>query len=227
MILLIALVGVMFLALVFGPQYWVRRTLQAHSGDRADLPGTGAELARHLLDLGGLPDVKVERVDHGGDHYDPAARAVRLGPAAHDERSVTGIAVAVHECGHAFQHADGDPLLAWRIKVLPGVRAIEIAAAVVLGLAPVTLALAHAPAIVALQVGLAILLMGSRVLMHLLTLPVELDASFGRALPILERGRFLSGPDLPAARAVLRAAAFTYIASALVTLLNLVRWFRV
>jgi Zn-dependent membrane protease YugP len=64
------------------------------------------------------------------------------------------------------------------------------------------------------------------VIVHLLTLPVELDASFGRALPILERGGYLAGPDLAAARSVLRAAAMTYVASALATLLNLVRWFR-
>lgn len=105
-------------------------------------------------------------------------------------------------------------------------RAVEIVATAILALAPLTFAVVHAPGVVTLQVGLAVLLMGSRVLMHLLTLPVELDASFGRALPILERGRFLDGPDLGAARSVLRAAAFTYVASALATLLNVARWFR-
>ena len=225
--ILVALGAVILAALVFGPQYWVRSTLKAHSGDRSDLPGTGAELARHILDLGRLPDVKVERVEQGRDHYDPADRVVRLGPEAHDERSVTGIAVAVHEVGHALQHADGDRLLAWRIAAAPVIRAIEIGATVVLALAPLTLILVKAPALAILQIGLAVLLMGSRVLMHLLTLPVEFDASFGRALPIIERGGFLTGPDLPAARSVLRAAAFTYVASALMTLLNVARWIRI
>ncbi|WP_375462151.1 zinc metallopeptidase [uncultured Enterovirga sp.] len=226
MVVLVALAVVALAVLILGPQMWVHRTLAAHAGDRTDLPGTGAELARHLLDLGGLTDVPVERVAKGADHYDPQARRVCLGPEAHDTRSVTGIAVAAHEAGHAFQHADGDRLLAWRIALAPVVRGIEIVAAVVLSLAPLTFALVKSPVAVGLQIGLAVLLMTSRVVVHLLTLPVELDASFGRALPILERGGYLAGPDLTAARSVLRAAAMTYVASALATLLNVVRWFR-
>jgi Zn-dependent membrane protease YugP len=134
--------------------------------------------------------------------------------------------VAAHEVSHALQHADGDRWLAWRIQVAPALRAVEIAAIVVLTLAPLTAALVRAPGLVVLQLAFAVLLMSSRVVMHLLTLPVELDASFGRALPILERGRFLPADDLEAARSVLRAAAFTYVASALMTMLNLARWFR-
>lgn len=224
---LLALAGlVALLLLILGPQYWVHRTLEAHAGDRSDLPGTGAELARHLLDLGGLADVPVERVDQGCDHYDPQGRRVCLGPEAHDTRSVTGIAVAAHEAGHAFQHADGDRLLAWRIALAPVLRGVEITAAIVLSLAPLTFVLVKAPVVVGLQVAVAILLMSARVLVQLVALPVEFDASFGRALPILERGGYLAGRDLTAARSVLRAAALTYVASALATLLNVVRWFR-
>ncbi len=62
--------------------------------------------------------------------------------------------------------------------------------------------------------------------MHVLTLPVEFDASFGKALPVLEHGRYLQERDIPAARSVLRAAAYTYVAAALVTLLNIFRWLR-
>lgn len=224
--LLAALAGLLLVALIFGPQWWVHRTLRAHAGERADLPGTGGELARHLLDTAGLGDVKVEALPNDGDHYDPIARAVRLGPHTHDGRSVTAVAIAVHEVGHALQHADGDRLLAWRIRLAPIVRGFEIAAMVVLGAAPLTLIFVKAPAFLMLQLALGIGLLAARVGMHLLTLPVELDASFGRALPIIARGGFLSAQDLPAARSVLRAAAFTYVASALVTLLNVARWFR-
>ena len=63
--------------------------------------------------------------------------------------------------------------------------------------------------------------------MHAVTLPVEFDASFGKALPVLTRGRYLSAGDLPAARSVLKAAAFTYVAAALATLLDVARWVRV
>jgi Zn-dependent membrane protease YugP len=72
-----------------------------------------------------------------------------------------------------------------------------------------------------------ILLFASEIVIHLITLPVELDASFSKALPALTRGRYLSASDLPAARSVLTAAAWTYVAAALATLLNVARWFRV
>jgi Zn-dependent membrane protease YugP len=78
-----------------------------------------------------------------------------------------------------------------------------------------------------LQVAAGLLLLAIRVVVHLVTLPVELDASFGKALPVIVRGGYLAAPDLPAARNVLRAAAWTYVASALVTLVDVARWFRV
>ena len=93
-------------------------------------------------------------------------------------------------------------------------------------LAPVVFVLVKAPILLALQVGIGLLLLAIRILVHLVTLPVELDASFGKALPVLEQGRYLSGADLPAARSVLRAAAWTYVAAALATLLDVARWFR-
>jgi hypothetical protein len=67
---------------------------------------------------------------------------------------------------------------------------------------------------------------GSATLIHLITLPVEWDASFKRALPLLEAGRYIPESDLPAARRILRAAALTYVAGALASLLNLWRWLR-
>ena len=70
------------------------------------------------------------------------------------------------------------------------------------------------------------MLLGIRVVVHLVTLPVEFDASFGKALPVLLRGRYLAAGDLPAAQGVLKAAAYTYVAAALATLLDVMRWFR-
>jgi Zn-dependent membrane protease YugP len=223
--LLIAAGVLLLLAIVFGPQLWVRSVLRRHAADRPDLPGTGGELARHLLDLGGLKDVPVE-IAPAGDHYDPVDRVVRLAQANHDGRSITAVAVAAHETAHALQHADGNPLIANRVRLAAIVRQIEIAAAVVLAAAPVVAALARSPALLAVQAAVVVILLVSRVLMHLATLPLELDASFGRALPILDKGRFLAPDDLPGARKVLRAAALTYVASALVTLLDVTRLFR-
>jgi len=83
------------------------------------------------------------------------------------------------------------------------------------------------PGLFLLQLVVGILLLTVRIIVHLVTLPVEFDASFGKALPVLTRGGYLSSSDMPAARDVLRAAAWTYVASALATLLDVARWFRV
>src|SRR5262245_50329121 len=106
--ILIAIGAILVLALVFGPSWWVKHILKKHGVDRPDLPGTGGELARHLLDELKLTDVKVEVTDRG-DHYDPVDRTVRLLPQHHDGRSVSAIAVAAHEVSHAVQHAREEP----------------------------------------------------------------------------------------------------------------------
>jgi hypothetical protein len=192
-----------------------------HAADRPDLPGTGGELARHLLDLAGLDSVPVEIAP--ADHYDPIDRVVRLSPDHHDGRSITAVAVAAHEVAHALQHAGGDRLLTLRVKLVPIVQGFELAAAIVMASAPILLAIVKSPVLLVLQLAIGVALLGGRLALHLLTLPVELDASFRRALPILETGRYLDAPDLPGARTVLRAAAFTYVASALISLVNVAR----
>ncbi len=226
MALLAAFLVLALLALIFGPQWWVRSAMRRHAAERPDFPGTGGELARHLLDLAGLRHVRVELASQG-DHYDPIDKVVRLRPENHDGRSVTAVAVAAHEVAHALQDADGNRLLASRVKLARAAQIVEVAAALILATAPLVMLLVKSPALLALQIAVVVALMASRLLVHLLTLPVELDASFRRALPILERGGYLGSSDLPAARTVLRAAAFTYVASALVTLLDVTRLLRV
>src|SRR5437763_5120325 len=94
--IILTIASLILLTIVFGPQWWVRHVLSQHSVDRPDLPGTGGELARHLLDEAGLRGVKVE-LTGDGDHYDPEEQAVRLTPQHHDGRSVAAVAVAAHE----------------------------------------------------------------------------------------------------------------------------------
>ena len=210
--ILLALAGLILLAIVFGPQVWVRRVLAQHGLDRPDLPGTGGELARHLLDEAGLQQVQVERTDLG-DHYDPEARVVRLLPQHHDGRSVAAAAVAAHEVSHAVQHARGEPAFA------PPLRAGQEAD---LGRARGERSPAAGAGRVHRRQGAdragaagrsaACCCSLIRIVVHVATLPVEFDASFGKALPVLEQGRYLSAADLPAARNVLRAAAWTYVA---------------
>ena len=223
-ILILALA--ILLAVILGPQWWVRHVLESHGVERPDLPGTGGELARHLLDLAGLHGVKVE-LTGDGDHYDPEERAVRLLPQHHDGRSVAAVAVAAHEVSHAVQHANGERAFALRFELVRKVVWIDRIASGLLLLAPVIFIFVRAPVLFTVQLIAGFMLLMARVAVHVVTLPVELDASFGKALPVLKRGRYLTAADMPAARNVLRAAAFTYVASALMTLLNVARWFRI
>lgn len=225
MVILVVLAGVLLLALIFGPQLWIRHVLSRAQADRPDLPGTGAELARHLLDDAGLRSVGVEETPDG-DHYDPAARVVRLTPPHYAGRSIAAVAVATHEVAHAVQHAQGEPGFIRRQALVTAIAPILRLAQLVMVTIPVLAILVHSPALIALQLGAIIALLSLRVLIHAVTLPVELDASFGKALPVLQAGGYLAPADMPQARQVLKAAAFTYVAAALVTLLDVLRWFR-
>ena len=110
-----------------------------------------------------------------------------------------------------------------RVRIAAVAQSFALAAAVVITTAPVVLAVIHSPT---LQVGIGVALLGVRVAFHLLTLPVEFNAGFRRALPILETGRFLDADDIPGARTVLRAAALASVASSLVALVNIARFRR-
>ncbi len=224
--ILFVLLALAVIALIFGPQYWVRAVMRRHAQERPDFPGTGGELARHLLDMYGLRAVKVE-LTADGDHYDPMDKAVRLTPANHDGRSVTAVAVAAHEVGHAWQDAQGHRLLTWRTRFAGTMRRLEVAAAIVFASAPIVALILKSPLIAIVQVLLAVLLLSGRLVFHILTLPVEFDASFGKALPALVEGRYLAERDVSAARQVLKAAALTYVAAALVTLLDFGRIIRI
>jgi hypothetical protein len=221
---------VILLALVFAlavlPQLWVKKVIVRHSGERADFPGTGGEFARHILDEMKLGNVKVEETDLG-DHYDPDAKAVRLSPHHLNGRSLSAVVIAAHEAGHAMQDATGYPPLQARTRLAKQAVRVERAGAVVMLAAPIVMALAKAPYLLVIEVFAGVMLLALSILMHAVTLPVEFDASFRRALPILKAGRYLDDKDMPAAREILRAAAFTYVAAAAMSLLNVARWIRV
>ncbi|MFN3547729.1 MAG: zinc metallopeptidase [Mesorhizobium sp.] len=223
MIAIIVLVAV--LAIVTLPQLLVRTTISRYAADRPDLPGTGGELARHLLDRFGLSHVKVEVTDRG-DHYDPDAGAVRLLPQHHGGRSLSAVAIAAHEVSHAIQHGNGERKLALRQRLAKIAVFTDRIAGIFFLAAPVLTVIIRSPAALAGTIGLGIALLSVRVVVNLVTLPVETDASFAKALPILKDGGYLSEGDLPAARNVLRAAAFSYVAGALISLINLARWIR-
>lgn len=214
------------LALATLPQMWVRSVLKRHSAERSDMPGTGAEVARRILDSQGLRHVKVE-VTKAGDHYDPEDKAVRLSPPHFSRRSLAAVAVAAHEAGHAMQ--DGTNYGPLKKRTIAAKQAINVQrlGSIVMLAGPVLMLMTRNPMVMLADMAVGVLILGSNVVMHALTLPVEYDASFRRALPVLKQGNYLRAEHLPQAKQVLRAAAFTYFASAAMTLLDVARWLRV
>ena len=224
--LILALLGLLaFVALIFGPQFWINWTMKTHGAERTDFPGTGGELARHLLNEAGLAGVKIETTAAMGDHYSPDEKTVRLSEANFNGKSVTAIAVAAHEVAHAIQDRDGYGPLALRQRLAKKVVIVERIGSMVLMATPLVFALIRSPAILLLEIAAALGIMSTSILIHALTLPTEFDASFKKALTVLEG--YLPPEDLQGARKVLRAAAFTYVAGALISLINVGRWLRI
>ncbi len=217
------LLVVLLLALLIGPQLWTKWVFKRYRGHREDYAGTGGELARHLLDRLQMAHVTVETTERG-DHYDPSAKAVRLLPDHYHGQSLTAVTVAAHEVGHAIQDHTGYTPLRERTTLIRWAQGAEkIGAFIMMGI-PLVAGLTRSPAggVLVLLAGLAVMSVGA--LVHLVTLPVEWDASFRRALPILEQGGYLSPRDIEGARSILKAAALTYVAASLGGLLNIWRW---
>ena len=220
------IVTLIVLLLVFGPGLWVQRVLSRYSRPADRYPGTGGELARHLLDGLGLGHVKAEITD-SGDHYDPEAKSVRLTPDKFSGRSLTAITVAAHEVGHAHQDATGYAPLRWRTRLVRLAAPGQRLGAGLLMFAPLMAILTRAPITGLLMFLGGFLVMGLTTVIHAVTLPMELDASFGRALPLLQDGDYLRPGDEPHARRLLKAAALTYVAASLMSLLNVARWWAI
>jgi len=220
------LVIVSLMLLIYGPQLWVQWVLNRYSQrSEENFPGTGGELARHLLDRYDLQEVRVEVTD-SGDHYDPMERAVRLTRDKHDGKTLTAITVAAHECGHAYQHAASEPMFMLRTRLARISLIAQRLGSFLLFVAPFVVLVTRLPLAALFNIVGAFLIMGFAVVMHLLTLPVEIDASFKKALPLLASG-YLEKRQMPAARSILRAAAWTYVAASLASLLNFWRWLAV
>jgi len=183
------------LALVFGPSVWVQRVLKKYSQPEDRYAGTGASLARHLLDKHGLQSVAVEPTE-SGDHYDPIEKVVRLTPDKHDGCSLTAITVAAHEVGHAIQDHTHYPPLKWRTRLVRAMSGIEKIGAGLLVISPFMGMLTRVPALGLLTILAGMLTLGTSAVVHFITLPTEFDASFNRALPMLDEiGRSPSRPQ--------------------------------
>jgi Zn-dependent membrane protease YugP len=214
---------VFVVALIFGPGWWVRNVMSRYSKPEDRYDGTGGELARYLLDGLDLQNVKVEETPDG-DHYDPQEKVIRLTPGNLNGRSLTAVTVAAHEVGHALQDASGYAPLKIRSQLIMLTRPVQRLGAGILMAAPFVGMLTRAPMVSLLMILGGFMSLGATTLVHLVTLPTELDASFKRALPMLEKGSILKPVDLPHARRLLTAAALTYLSASLASLLNIARW---
>ena len=221
------LILVLFLLLlIYGPSLWVRYVIHKHSNPIENMPGTGAELARHLIERFELKGVTVKQCGPGEDHYSPDENVVALSPLVHDGRSVSAVAIATHEVSHAIQYHRQESVSRLRKKYTKvAIHAQRIGIAI-LSLAPFLGVATRAPAVTVFLIAAGLVAMLGSVALYAMILPEEYDASFGKALPILEEG-YLPVDLMPAARGVLKAAALTYVAGALANTLSIWRWLSV
>ena len=195
-------------------QYKVSSTTNRYFNVRSDRNLTGEEVARRILDSNGLYNVRVEMVrGRLSDHYDPRSNVVRLSEDVYSRTSITSISVAAHECGHAIQHAHGYAPLNIRSSLVPVVNFAS-------NISWLLIALGFIMRGPFLEIG--ILLFSASVLFQIITLPVEFNAS-SRALVQLGNLGIVEGKELSQSRKVLTAAALTYVAAALTSVLQLLR----
>ena len=206
------------LGLAIWAQMKVKSTYARYSKVQNRTGISGAQVAKSILRHSGLSDVEVGPVaGELTDHYDPAAEKVSLSEGNYGARSIASLAVSAHECGHALQHADGYQPMVWRAKLVP---AANFGSMMAFPLFFIGLLFGHGSLAILMDIGIG--LFAAALLFHLVTLPVEFNAS-RRALAILENSNFLAADEMQGARAVLKAAAWTYVASATMALVQLVR----
>ena len=196
----------------------VNSTYQKYSRTRSYSGLTGAEAARRILNSAGIYDVTVEHVRGNlTDHYDPRARVLRLSDSVYGSSSVAAIGVAAHECGHAIQDEESYAPLRIRSALVP-VANFGTKAAIPI----IILGLFFGSSYTLIQIGLLCFALGT--LFQIVTLPVEFNAS-ARAVRILGDRHMLMEEELQQTRKVLSAAALTYVAAALASVLSLLRLF--
>jgi Zn-dependent membrane protease YugP len=214
---------IIVIAILFGPSYWINYVYKKYNNDIEDCPGTGGELAVHLLERANIDNVEVVRAKDV-DYYDLNKRQVVLSESVYDGKSVTAIAVSAHEVGHAMQHFQGYSALMISARWSGIVDWLQrVIMQTMLVLSSVASIFLHAPIYkVVFIAGVVIAI--AKVLLNFATLPAELDASFKKALPMLSEGYLPKQYHQPA-KILLTAAAFTYVAKALADVINIFKWF--
>lgn len=213
------------LVITLWAQFRVKSAFARYSRVGVQAGMTGAEAAAAVARAGNAGGIRIER--HQGflsDHYDPRARTLRLSPEVYDGRSVSSIAVAAHEAGHAIQHAVGYPALGFRSVLVPlaniGNSLWALPFLIGAGLARGQ-DVAHGSATGQTLMGLGILMFAGVVLFQLVTLPVEFDASRRAKAVLAQAGIVRTTEEARGVDKVLDAAAMTYVAAALAGVLQL------
>jgi hypothetical protein len=206
--------------IAFGLSLWAQFRVKGTFNRWAEVPNssgmTGYEAARRMLDANGLHDVPIEPVRGAlTDHYDPIHRVVRLSEPVYYESSISAVSVACHEVGHAIQHKVHYPMLVLRHRMFPVVNFAS-------GIAPFLLLAGLAFSLTNL-IGLGIIFFAAAVAFQLVTLPVEFNASSRARSQMIAEG-FISNEEERGAAKVLNAAALTYVAAALISLLELLKF---
>jgi len=217
-------ITLLLLILIYLPSLWIRWIMKKHGDQLQDLPGTGGELAMHLIKRFELEGYIVEQADNMGDHFSPEDKAVRLSQANYNGKSLTAIAVAAHEVGHAIQHFKGEKIFELRKKYIPMAIMFQKLGVISLALLPFIAVLLKVPSLMILVIVISLVFQFIGALAYLIVLPEEWDASFNKALPILIEGEYIESQQQQAVREVLKAAALTYFAAALASMLNIGRW---
>lgn len=202
-------------------QFHVKNTYNKYSQVGSSLGMTGAEVAQTILQKMGVNDVSVEPVaGELSDHYDPSARVVRLSEGVYGSSSLSAAAIAAHECGHVLQDVQGYKPMNLRAALVPVANiGSQFGPLLVMG----GLSLAAGGMLFGNAVtNIGIVVFAAAVLFHVVTLPVEFDAS-RRALGIINDLGILQGDENIAAKKVLSAAALTYVASTIYAVLQLVQ----
>ena len=194
----------------------VNSTFQKYARERSMSGMTGAQTAEAILRSRGIHDVRVEHIRGNlTDHYDPVRKVVRLSDSVYSSSSVAAIGVAAHECGHVMQHHEGYAPLNIRTALVP---AANIGSKVGIPIVILGLILGSNPVLV----NIGIWVFSIAVLFQIVTLPVEFDAS-KRALVCIEQYGIVTSDERRKSAKVLKAAAYTYVAAAAASILQLLR----
>lgn len=223
---MLAISGIILLICMYLPSWWVKLTMSRHGKTIADLQGTGGELAEHLVQRFQLQGVKVLQGEKNQNFYNPETKEVVLEPSVYQQKSITAVAVAAHEVGHAIQFTRNEAVSLLRSRYMGKAIRIKRIGESLIALTPILGLLLKSPMLMLAIVIIGVITLLVSVLMYFAILPEEYDASFNKALPILQEG-YLNEAQLPKAKAVLKAAAFTYVAGAIADVVSLWRWFRV